>query len=228
MSKKIYSLLVCLIIGIITVFIVSSCSDRDTETEVVDVTNPATGRTWMDRNLGAGRAATSMDDEQAYGDLYQWGRAADGHQKRNSGTTSTLSSTDKPGHEDFILSPDSPFDWRSPQNDNLWQGANGINNPCPDGYRIPTAAEWEAEIQSWISDDASGAFASPLKLPVAGTRSLGSGSLYVVGLLGSHGYYWSSSSITSSGAQPLAFDSGDADMGSVYRAHGYSVRCIKD
>ena len=27
-------------------------------------------------------------DEEAYGDLYQWGRAADGHQKRNSGATS--------------------------------------------------------------------------------------------------------------------------------------------
>jgi hypothetical protein len=35
---------------------------------VVDVTNPATGRTWMDRNLGASRAATSSTDEQAYGD----------------------------------------------------------------------------------------------------------------------------------------------------------------
>lgn len=77
---------------------------RDTETEIVDVYNPATGQTWMDRNLGASRAATSMNDEQAYGDLYQWGRAADGHQKRNSGTTSTLSSTDTPIHLGMVTS----------------------------------------------------------------------------------------------------------------------------
>lgn len=37
---------------------------RDTTTEIVDVTNPATGQTWMDRNLGASRAATSPTDEQ--------------------------------------------------------------------------------------------------------------------------------------------------------------------
>ncbi len=41
------------------------------------------------------------------------------------------------------------YDWRSPQNDNLWQGVNGINNPCPSGYRLPTEAELEAERLSW-------------------------------------------------------------------------------
>ena len=30
------------------------------------------GQVWMDRNLGASRVATSFDDEEAYGDLYQW------------------------------------------------------------------------------------------------------------------------------------------------------------
>ena len=78
----------------------------DTPTEVVEVLNPDTGKTWMDRNLGASRAATSKTDEQAYGDLYQWGRGADGHQCRNSNTTTTLSSTDQPLNGDFILSPD--------------------------------------------------------------------------------------------------------------------------
>lgn len=45
-------------------------------TTVVDVTNPTTGKTWMDRNLGASQAATSSTDDLAYGDLYQWGRRA--------------------------------------------------------------------------------------------------------------------------------------------------------
>ncbi|WP_372934176.1 hypothetical protein, partial [Mariniphaga sediminis] len=42
-----------------------------------NVTNATTGKTWMDRNLGASQVATSSTDIAAYGDLYQWGRAAD-------------------------------------------------------------------------------------------------------------------------------------------------------
>ena len=104
----------------------------------------------MDRNLGATQAATSSTDVDAYGDLYQWGRRSDGHQCRTSATTSTLSSTDQPAHGNFIIAPSSPYDWRSPQNANLWQGVNGINNPCPSGYRLPTEAELEAEHLSHI------------------------------------------------------------------------------
>ena len=62
-------------------------------TAIVDVTNPVTGRTWMDRNLGASRVAMSSTDTLAYGDLYQWGRRSDGHQCRNSPTMTILSST---------------------------------------------------------------------------------------------------------------------------------------
>ena len=94
------------------------------------VLNPDTNRIWLDRNLGATQVATSSTDADAYGDLYQWGRGTDGHEKRDSETTETLSSTDQPGHGDFILAPDDPFDWRDPQNDNLWQGVDGINNPA--------------------------------------------------------------------------------------------------
>ena len=202
----------------------TSSGHKDTTTAVVDVTNPATGKTWMDRNLGASQVATSSTDADAYGDLYQWGRAADGHEKRNSGTTSTLSNSDTPGHGDFITNSSDPYDWRSPQNDNLWQGVNGTNNPCPSGYRLPTQAEWEAERQSWSSNDAAGAFASPLKLPVAGYRHLSTGSLYHVG---SFGYCWSST-VSGAFARRLVFYSSNADLDDSRRARGYSVRCLKD
>jgi len=46
-------------------------------------------RTWLDRNLGASKVADSMDDNASYGDLYQWGRGADGHEERNSTITTT-------------------------------------------------------------------------------------------------------------------------------------------
>jgi len=189
-----------------------------------NVTNPTTGEIWMDRNLGASQVATSKTNANAYGDLYQWGRAADGHQLRTSGTTSTLATSDTPGHGDFITTGRSPHDWRSPQNDNLWQGVSGTNNPCPSGYRLPTEAEWEAERSSWSSNNAAGAFASPLKLPMAGYRYYGNGSLKGVGSIG---YYWSST-VDGLYSRFLDFYSNAADMYSTDRARGISVRCLKD
>ncbi|MBU3927923.1 MAG: fibrobacter succinogenes major paralogous domain-containing protein [Bacteroidetes bacterium] len=188
-----------------------------------DVTNPATGEVWKDRNLGASQVATSSTDIDSYGDLYQWGRAADGHESRTSATTTTLSSSDTPGHGDFIINGTSPFDWRIPQNDNLWQGVNGTNNPCPSGYRLPTAAEWDAERASWGSNNAAGAFGSPLKLPVAGRRTGNSGSLSGVGV---DGYYWSST-VVGIESNRLYF-SVVAMVNSSVRAYGASVRCIKE
>ncbi len=207
------------------VSITASFEEEYTDTEVVEVFNPATGKVWMDRNLGASRAATSSTDAEAYGDLYQWGRAADGHQKRNSGTTSILSSHDTPGHGDFILALYSySGDWRSPQNNYLWQGINGTNNPCPPGYRLPTHMELAAERWSWSSNDAAGAFASPLKWPLAGYRNPNDGSLSDVG---SSGYYWSSG-VYWDQSRSLIFRSTSASMGFGNRANGASVRCIKD
>jgi uncharacterized protein (TIGR02145 family) len=188
-----------------------------------DITNPVTGRVWKDRNLGASQVATSSADSDSYGDLYQWGRAGDGHESRSSATTATLSNSDTPGHGDFIINGTSPFDWRSPQNVNLWQGVNGTNNPCPSGYRLPTAAEWDAERASWSSNNAAGAFTSPLKLPVAGRRTNSSGSLSGVGV---EGHYWAST-VDGTGSQRLTFSAG-AVVTSSSRAYGASVRCIKD
>lgn len=189
-----------------------------------EVTNPTTGRIWIDRNVGALQVATSSTDALSYGDLYQWGRAADGHEKRTSTTTNVLSSNDNPGHGNFILTNNTPKDWRSPQNDYLWQGVNGINNPCPAGYRVPTSAEWTTEVASWSSKNSNGAFASPLKLPMAGYRDGSSGS---VGGVGTYGSYWSSS-IGSTASQSLNVNVNSASLYSYIRSLGYSVRCIKD
>jgi uncharacterized protein (TIGR02145 family) len=185
------------------------------------VLNPKTGKIWMDRNLGATQVATLSDDAAAYGDLYQWGRGADGHQIRTSATTTTLFITGDPANGNFIT---SSGDWRSTPNDNLWQGVAGVNNPCPTGYRIPTDAEWNAELQSWSPITSVGALASPLKLPMAGYRNRSNGSLISVGTFG---YYWSST-VSSSSARSLSFSSGLARMDASSRDVGNSVRCIKD
>lgn len=191
---------------------------------VHEVFNPLTGRTWMDRNLGASRVALSSNDDLAYGDLYQWGRLTDGHESRTSNTTFTLSSTDVPGHGDLILLDGVPNDWRSPQNDNLWQGVHGVNNPCPSGFRLPTEEEWEAERQSWVSDDAAGAYGSPLKHTVAGMRQGNDASLFRVGERG----YYMSSKVVGTNIKRFSFKSDGTYWANSLRKNAFSVRCIKN
>jgi len=182
------------------------------------------GRVWMDRNLGAHRVAQSVDDYQAYGWMYQWGRLADRHETRHSPILPAQSSGDVPPHGSFITVVSYPYDWRYTQNDNLWQPGTGVNNPCPAGFRVPTETEWETEIDSWNPNNSAGAFASPLKLVVAGSRNRSNGEIFSVG---SYGFYWSSAFIGSD-ARSLYLSNSDAYMDSNYRAYGFSVRCIKN
>ena len=189
-----------------------------------DVTNPTTGRTWMDRNLGATQVATSMTDTNSYGHYYQWGRGTDGHQLTTSTYTGTTFDTDTPGNSNFV----GGLDWRTTRNDNLWQGVNGTNNPCPAGYRLPTEAEWIAEHATWSSNNYEGAFASRLKLPAPGFRHRTGGALNRVSTEGS---YWSSTSAGGEFSKVLVTRDPalrNIVLHSLQRAYGFSVRCIKD
>jgi hypothetical protein len=92
------------------------------------VYNPTTQRIWIDRNLGATQVATSLTDADAYGDSYQWGRPADGHEKRDSlthdgNTLGKPSTSTESGDWDgkFITTTQNPNDWIDPQDDTLWQ-----------------------------------------------------------------------------------------------------------
>ena len=191
-------------------------------TPIVEVTNPTTGKTWMDRNLGATQVATSSIDANAYGDLYQWGRRADGHQCRTSPTTVILSSVDQPANGNFILAPNAPTDWRSPQNNNLWQGVTGVNNPCPNGFRVPTESELTTEKNSWSSSNASGAFNSVFKFVKSGARNFNTALITL-----NYGYYWSST-IDGVNSRAQYFDDANSDPHTLLRAHGGSLRCIKN
>ncbi len=200
-----------------------SCNSTD-EPPVHTVTSA--GQIWMDRNLGASRVATSSTDIEAYGDLYQWGRDTDGHEKRTSDTTTITSDDDIPDDGKFIVDSN---DWRTTQNNDLWQGVSGINNPCPAGFRLPTSIELDAERTSWNPNPyySDAAFASPLKLVMAGDR-------FYDGRIedeGWNGQYWSStvdSSSTIYTARNLLFLSSRAFMRSNRRAAGFSIRCFKD
>jgi uncharacterized protein (TIGR02145 family) len=183
----------------------------------------------MDRNLGASQVARGSDDIQSFGDLYQWGRNSDGHQLRSSSTTIILSSSDIPNNANFII---TNGDWRSTQNDKLWQGVNGVNNPCPNGFRLPTKDEWIEEVSSWSSKDSKGAMLSALKLPEATSR--GSDGTYCISNCGIGGTYWLSTiGDYSQFSDPKysyvgVFKIGGAGVSVSNRGTGFSVRCIKD
>ena len=200
-----------------------------------DLYSPVTGKIWMDRNLGAARVATSIDDFNGYGSLFQWGRAADGHQLINwtnattgtpvtSSTTNTLSTVNTPTNATFITPQNDPFNWRNSSVTTLWDGINGTNNPCPSGYRVPTETEWQAEINSWTSNTAVGAFASPLKFCATGTRFYINGS---VESFGESGYYWTSTTIGLNSKAAIIYNA-NSSVDAMPRAFGFAVRCIKN
>ena len=189
------------------------------------VVNPSTGETWMDRNLGAKNVAASLTDANAYGYAFQWGRAADGHQYTNSTTTATLSTTDATGHGNFITTNSGNNDWRSTQNDNLWQGVSGQNNPCPGGYRIPTLTEWTTEKDSWTSQNGAGGLSSVLKIPYAPKRTNDGTWAYA----GTAGHFWTST-VSGTTSYWVYITDGNVQTGTAFNSRSFAmpIRCIKD
>lgn len=197
----------------------------------------ATGRIWLDRNLGASRVATSSTDASAYGDYYQWGRPADGHQTKyltnnnSSGFTNTKSSSSVPSTDLWIVPTDASNDWLITPDNSLWSGANPATNPCPTGFRIPTEAEWSAEN---IANVTATFQTNGLKLTLPGMlTNFGSGGASYTAK-GSYGQYLTQTAYTSSpvvgGARYFGVNASNQAWfdQNYYKWHGMCVRCIKN
>ena len=231
-------------IGIYTVSLIVNDGDFNSTVDTVTVTviteapsgyglvcSPHTGKVWLDRNLGASQVCTAYNDSDCYGDYYQWGRNADGHQASTSGSGGTIvgdvANLDNAGTE-FIKNSSSPYDWASVDGNGAireanWSKTDG-SSVCPTGYRVPTETELAAETTEVGVTSNVAAFASFLKLPSAGSRGGSSGAL---GSQGSYGGLWSAS-VVGSYSRSLGFVSSDADWGNDGRASGLSVRCLRD
>jgi len=209
------------------------------------------GVRWATRNLDIGGHFVAKPED--YGALFQWGRRADGHESRTSFAYPTNDESEENGvvnvseldtygqiptthaaYGKFVKQSDDPYDWRTPQDDNLWGVAKTANDPSPTGWRVPTHEELESlanetyVTHEWttkngingyrFTDKATG---NTLFLPAAGERNPNSSTLIYAGMVGS---YWGSS-VT--GAYYLSFFSGTVDP-SYYRAAGRSLRCVAE
>jgi uncharacterized protein (TIGR02145 family) len=208
------------------------------------IISPTTGKKWLDRNLGAKRTATAVDDYQAYGDMFQWGRPTDGHQLINwtsatagtqaNGVTATLATSDNPGHNNFIDgAASSRNDWRSDNNNNRW--ATNPQGPCPSGWHVPIKAEWAAEVKAALNGGTgtsgitgpSSAF-NLLKLTSVGYRQFTGSSVGQPSHPGERGYYWASSVGNTNYSNYMDFGDGYAEVSYQERSCGSAIRCIHD
>jgi uncharacterized protein (TIGR02145 family) len=218
------------VLGVMTNFILDDVITHN-GTSYGTVTSPYTGRVWLDRNIGASKVCTSLDDIGCYGDYYQWGRNYDGHQKSSSFDYPTLANNvTNVGHGDFITNGTAPYDWASVDATGAertinWTATDG-SSVCPTGFRVPIIAELSAElidVGSANIQDNIDAFNSFLKFPSAGYRK---GDLAVLATQGFWGYVWSSS-VNGSSSQRFGFGSFFVGANDLNRANGYPIRCIK-
>ena len=200
------------------------------------------GRTWLDRNLGAKEQCSSYDDKNCYGYLFQWGRSADGHQDRNSATQDINPSIWPYESNKFEEAYKNDRDWLgadevaayAQERQNYLKGTSDValKAVCPKGWYVPSQDEFKTLIDSENIINASSAFSSTLKLPVAGYKIPDNGTLAKVGEVGG---------VWSTDIAPLEDDKGNEFDASVilfydgnsaktapdFRAKGYSIRCIK-
>lgn len=126
------------------------------------ITSEISGQKWLDRNLGAEQACISGVEENCRGWYFQFGRSVDGHQLPDSGVVNTQTYR-LDFQSPFILTPQSEYkliledryywlrDWLTYGTDTQlqsrsasWADVNG-DSICPEGFRVPTVAEFEAE-----------------------------------------------------------------------------------
>jgi uncharacterized protein (TIGR02145 family) len=241
----------CTNFGILQVYNGTEWTNMDGTRNCGAYTTAGPWKQFMCHNLGVNTALSPFNyaDGAINGDLYQWGRPADGHQSRTplSGSVNTQATNNNATAPSTVI---AKFilgfnDWRSQETNTLWgdgtSGANtvkAVNDPCPLGFKVPSQAQWgsiftggtasgapataTANLWTWTGNGYT--VGSSLYLPAAGTRSSG---LTILGL-GLIGNYWSST-VNGSLAYSLTFNSGDVNPGANYiRRLGFSVRCISE
>ncbi len=188
---------------------------------------------FLDRNLGA--LSNDITSSDSWGDLYQWGRATDGHEKRLSDTTNTIAPNYTIKSKDFIVDSARANDWVAYPKDDLWSDNGKTNNPCPCGYRLPTEKEWRSLLDLGYEIKSTGAGSyyisignDQLRLPCAGLRNAFTGNFQYQGM---RGYYWAGEVKASGKSSSIDFNKAEITTNVTiygFRAFGRSVRCMRN
>jgi uncharacterized protein (TIGR02145 family) len=205
---------------------------------------------------GSGYGGPDTISTDAKGWLFQWGRAADGHQWRgtsNNAITGPYESEmniDVPsGHEMYGKyirnnAMATAYDWRSPQYDIAWRNWNDGRFPCPAGWKIPSSSDWstlyrlgpsygtagEATSNTWIWEN-KGYGIRPDGVTTSLFLPAVGCRVYNSGALrfaAQDGNYWSSET-HSQGAYCLLFNENRVSACVTnYRAVAAGVRCVSE
>jgi hypothetical protein len=171
-----------------------------------------TSKCWITSNLGADHQATAKDDatEPSAGWYWQFNKK----QGYKYTTTRTPASA-----------------WIYPINEDLdWQA---VNDPCAlelgTGWRVPAYTEWfnvDAPTGgNWTNW--TGPWDSGLKLHAAGGLRQDNGAMDA-GVRGIYGYYWSNTKSSNTYGNCLTLYVSYSQMITNDKAHGYSLRCIRN
>lgn len=203
---------------------------------------------FMDRNLGA-ESATATDGAKTRGLYYQFGRkdpfVGSTEIYDINGTSKSTGAIIATGKVTFAKAVQTPAtfytygsgnnDWASPNNytSKNWNDISESDgktffDPCPEGWRLPTKAEYSnfsTTTFTWNATN-SGRTYNGNWFPAAGYRYGVDGSMSYVG---SYGSYWSASPYSEIYGYYLGFGSGTVSPAYNYsRAYGFSVRCVQE
>jgi len=170
------------------------------------------GVCWATRNVDM--PGTFAENPEAAGMFYQW--------NRKMGWSST----------DPMVNSDGETIWDASDSEgDTWEK---VNDPCPAGWRVPTRNEQVSlsEVSSYwteingVHGQIFGTGSQTLFLPAAGHRDYSYGSRFNVG---TDGRYWSSSTYSTIDAYYLTFNGSTVYTDySLFRARGFSVRCVAE
>lgn len=179
---------------------------------------------WAPVNVGAKHVALNGEaDTNGIGNFYQWGRK----DATNFGCTVTKGPISNPNPNNNIFYSVSGGNWLNTNNTSLWTSTGGSNNPCPDGWRIPSKSEIDAWAASKVKKEGqllkvdSNTGFPQFVLPCTGFRWDNDGGKIKPG----YGYYWTCTT-EGNNSYNVYIDQSIA-MAANPRARAYPVRCIR-
>ena len=196
---------------------------------------------WSPVNVGQTVISKVGDNVSNGGNLFQWGRLQPLTHESPEVVGPVISAAEV--GPSFITSLDSPWDWLSTKNDNLWNSGTEAapektdNDPCPSGWRVPTKLELDKLVgaQTWSAGKASALSAGLLTV----SATIPSGAKICFSAIGSRSYngdsraqgtegcYWSSA-VDGTNASYLTFKNSEVSVIHPNRTNGLPVRCVQD